>query len=136
VQQVARAAANLVARLTRRKEGTSLEISSAMHAHSADSVRLSVHLGFPGSLEERVERLQEIAQRHEDRFDEFAVLIGSESEQRRAEIRSLRETLGASERKLEERINEAAANGLTLETRGVVLFALGVVLSTWGGLIG
>jgi peptidoglycan hydrolase CwlO-like protein len=97
--------------------------------------RINVQYGFEGSLEERVERLQEIAQRHEGRLDDLAEIIGSESEQRRAEIESLRETLGASERKLEERIREAAANGLTTATVGVAFSFSGVALSTLGGSI-
>ena len=37
---------------------------------------------------------------------------------------------------LTELTREAAAGGLRLETIGVSLFALGVVLQTWGSLIG
>ncbi len=45
------------------------------------------------------------------------------------------DSLMASEQKLEDRISEAAAGGLTLETWGVVLFVFGLVCATYGSVI-
>jgi hypothetical protein len=135
VQNVARRVAEFVARLTRKKRVHTLEVHDSLHMQSAASARLRVTYGFEGSLEERVERLQEIAQQHGNRLAEVTELVGSESEKLRAEIRSLQDALSESERELTERICGAASNGLTLESWGVFLFIIGVVLTTWGGVI-
>lgn len=135
LDKVGLAVSRFVARLTRRGRSIDLQVDDALHVHSAASARLRVQLGFPGSLEERVQRLQEIAQRHEDSLDNLADRIGSEAEKLRAEVKSVRDELQASEQELVTRINETATNGLTTETVGVALFMIGVVLTTSGALI-
>jgi hypothetical protein len=94
----------------RRATGTLLATGSITH-------------GFPGDIEARLQKLQEIAQRHEDRLDGLDNLIRSETEERRHEAESLQSALRAIERGLQEKINEVAANGLTLESWGVWPFS-------------
>lgn len=135
LQKIARAVAGFVARLTRRNVSVNVGASDILAVSSMEVGRINVQYGFEGSLEERVERLQEIAQQHEDGLDEIAESIGSQTDRLRADIRSLQDSLRESEEKLTRRVSEAATNGLTLETWGVFLFVIGVVLTAWGGVI-
>jgi DNA repair ATPase RecN len=68
----------------------------------------SITHGFSGDIEARLQKLQEIARRHEDRLDGLDNLIRSETKERSA--------LRAIEQGLQEKINEVAANGLTVES--------------------
>ena len=93
VQHVARAVAEFVARLTRRKHVHTLDVHDSIHMHSAESARVRVNYAFEGTLDERVERLQEIAQQHANRLAEVTELVGSRSEKLQAEIRLLQDAL-------------------------------------------
>jgi hypothetical protein len=135
VQKVAHTVAGFVARLTRKRGRTINLRGVALEGSTSMTARASLRYGFKGSVGERVERLQAIAQQHEERLDEIAELVRSRSDELSAEIRSLQVALSESEQKLRERIGEAAANGLTLESWGVLFFIIGVALTTWGGLI-
>ena len=76
----------------------------------------SITHGFSGDIEARLQKSQEIAQRREDRLDGLDNLFRSETEARRHEAESLQFALRAIEQTLQEKINEVAANGLTLES--------------------
>lgn len=87
------------------------------------------------SLKEKVERLQSVADRHEDMISDLGARVDKETEERQAgDSREQREREEVR-RTLEQRISDAAAGGLSLETVGVAFFALGVALSTWGSVI-
>jgi len=73
--------------------------------------------------------------RHEEDLNRLAGRIEQEARERQAgdsDEQRHREELGRS---LDQRIREAAAGGLRLETAGVLLFAVGLGLGTWGNLI-
>lgn len=102
---------------------------------SLASGRGGAGLGFHGSLDERIIRLQEIAQRHEDMISDLYGDLEDEKAERKRGDEDAAKRLATSEQRLEERISEAAAGALTLETWGVALFILGVAFTTYGGVI-
>lgn len=109
--------------------------SATSTATLSASARGRVGFGFQGSLDERVLRLQEIGQRHEDMISGLQGDLEDEKAEREKGDRTVVDRLTASEQRLEERISEAAAGALTLETWGVMLFVLGVAFTTYGSLI-
>lgn len=109
--------------------------SGTATATASGSARGRVGFGFQGSLDERVKRLQEIAQRHENMISDLQGHLEDEKAERKRGDEQVADRLSASERRLEERISEAAAGALTLETWGVALFVLGVACTTYGGLV-
>ncbi len=79
-------------------------------------------------MEERVKKLQTIADRHEESLDHISQQIDQERQERREGDSVEQQQRQELRKALEERISIAAAGGLSLETWGVVFFALGVVL--------
>lgn len=109
--------------------------SGTVSASASASARGRVGFGFEGSLDERVLKLQEIAQRHEDMISNLQGDLEDEKAERQQGDQIVVDRLTASEQRLEERISEAAAGALTLETWGVTSFILGVAFTTYGSLI-
>jgi len=54
-----------------RKKPQIIQVSAAGAVSSAGNLRASLKLGFQGTLDARVKRLQEIAQRHEDKIGDL-----------------------------------------------------------------
>jgi hypothetical protein len=130
---------NVILRLTVKlglRKGKVIEPSASGTVHSSGSARLMIGYGFLGTLEERVTRLQEIAQKHEDAIDGLAGQLQDESAARKQADDEALARLTTTEQQLEQRISEAAAGGITLEAWGVLSFAVGVVLTTVGGIAG
>ena len=124
----------IAVRLRLRKPKT-VYASGTSTATASASARGRVGFGFQGSLDDRVARLQEIAQRHEDMVSDLQGDVQDERAERKRGDEDAANRLVASEQRLEKRISEAAAGAVTLETWGVVLFILGVVFTTYGGII-
>jgi enterochelin esterase-like enzyme len=101
----------------------------------SDGIQVKTTLGFSGSIDDRVSRLQEIAQQHEDQLRQLHDDLGKEKAERDKTKKEVLDSVKLTEDKLEKAISRAAAGGLALETWGVLLFFIGVVLNTWGALV-
>jgi chromosome segregation ATPase len=102
------------------------------------SVRARATVGFgpwdEEALEERIERLRRAIESHEQQLGDLDSRFDDEERSRREADEQHERRVNEVERELTELIREAAAGGLRLETIGVSLFALGVVLQTAGSL--
>lgn len=128
------------ARLFRLRRDTTVHVGAAELRMGGGSLRARGTVGFGSwdedALEEKIERLRRAFERHEQELGDLDRRVNDE-ERTRSEVdeqheRRVNEVHG----ELTELIREAAAGGLRLETIGVSLFALGVVLQTWGSLAG
>lgn len=86
-------------------------------------------------LEERVERLKEHMARHEKELDGILDQIDREAADRTAADDLERQLRESQDQELKDLVEEAAAGDLRLETLGVGLFVLGIILQTWGNMI-
>lgn len=128
------ATARVISRLLRRPQHIHV-FDAAGSSESTGSLKLSVRLNFSGDLEERVAKLQDVAQRHEDAIGDVRHdLAGERQERIDADEAGLTELAQAREH-LEKRISDGIASGLGIETAGVALFLVGVVLTTIGGVL-
>jgi len=104
------------------------------------SVRARATVGFGSwdeeALEERIEHLRRASESHEKQLNDLDRRVDDEERSRREADEKHDERVNAVHRELTELIREAATGGLRLETIGVSLFGLGVVLQTWGSLAG
>jgi hypothetical protein len=88
------------------------------------------------SPEERFKRLQEAVDRHDDLLADLDDKIEKEQAEREGQGRRERAEREALRQTLEGRISEAAAGGLTLQTWGALAFAVGILLSMAGVILG
>lgn len=84
--------------------------------------------GFEGTLEERVERLQGLAQEFEDWISE----LQQAAKEERAEREALSRELAATEERMRDFVSSFAAGGLSREAWGVTLFLSGLGLQAAG----
>lgn len=125
------------ARLFRRGKSVTLEIHSAGHATASGSVRLMQIVAWDKLTDqEALKRLKEIANRHEEAIDRLADEIATERRERGREDRAERSERLANKEDLDAEIRLAAAGGLTLETWGAALLALGIILTATGVWVG
>jgi hypothetical protein len=128
------------ARILRRQHSRTLEVHDAGHLHASGSVRVRGTVGFgpwdDEALEERIERLRRAFESHEKQLNDLDGRIDDEERSRREAGEKHEGRVNEVHRELTELIREAGGGGLRLETIGVSLFALGVVLQTWGSLAG
>ena len=110
-----------------------------MITSSGENVRLRETVGFgpwdEEPFEERIERLRRAIENHQKQLNVLDGRIDDEERSRREADAKHESRLHEVHRQLTQLIREAAAGGLRLETIGVSLFALGVVLQTWGSII-
>jgi hypothetical protein len=127
----------LLARFRRRKSVT-IAAQAAVGVAMGSRMRAVVKMGSWEGLDadEKVARLRSMVERHED----MLAGVDDELETERGERRKGDEQEGRlreqTRQLLEDRIRDAAAGGLRLESWGVLLFALGIVFGLWGNLIG
>jgi hypothetical protein len=136
-QQLLSPLKKLVARF-RRPKPTIITASAGMVSYSGSRVRASVKMGsWEGvSTEDRLERLRNMVERHEDLLDHLDGAIENERDDRRKGDEQEGRLREETRQLLETRIREAAAGGLRVESWGVLLFALGIVFGLWGNLLG
>lgn len=110
-----------------------------MHLHSSADVRVRGTVGFGPwdneALEERIERLRRAFENQQQHLTDLDRRLDDEERSRREADQKHEGRVNEVHRELTELIREAAAGGLRLETIGVSLLALGVVLQTVGALI-
>lgn len=87
-------------------------------------------------LDERVERLQEIAQEHEDQIAQLSTDLGSELSNVKASVQALRGELEEMKKHTERLVAQTVTSGLDREVYGLMAFIVGLTLQTWGGLLG
>jgi hypothetical protein len=121
----------LIARFRRKPQV--VEIGLAGEISLADSMTAKLTTNWEGvSLHER---LQDYASRHEDLIEVLGERIDREEVAREAGDRSEAEQREILRATLDKKISDAAAGGLTLETSGIALFAVGLVLQALGSII-
>jgi hypothetical protein len=126
----------LIRRINRwRGRVHTLEIDAASHAHTAANAVMRRGFSFQGGLEENVQRLQAIAQDHENSIADLQSALDREQRERETGDKAGAEALREIEQRLHNRIREAAAGGLAKETWGVGLFFLGVVFTLLGTIL-
>lgn len=86
-------------------------------------------------IDERIERLKKMFMALDDRVDRLEDRLAAEAKARADSDAAQAAAVERESQELSERISQAAAGGLSLETWGVAFFALGIVLSTVGNLI-
>jgi hypothetical protein len=122
------------ARIFRRRRPITATINAAVELNLAGSLRGRATVGFgpwdDEALEERIERLRRAIENHEKQLNDVDRRIDDEERRRREADERHESRVDEVYRELTELIREAAAGGLRLETIGVSLFALGVVLQT------
>jgi hypothetical protein len=73
--------------------------------------------------------------RHEKELDRILDQIDREAADRTAADALERQVRESQDQELKDLVEEAAAGDLRLETIGVGLFVLGIILQTWGNMI-
>jgi hypothetical protein len=127
----------LWARVFRRGSSVNLEVQSAGHTSTSGSLRLMQTVAWDKLTDqEAVERLKEIANRHEEEIDRLAGEIEQERRERQEQDGLLRSALTTLQQDFDSKIRLAAAGGLTLETWGAGLLAVGIILTIAGVWIG
>jgi hypothetical protein len=133
-------ASRATARIFRLRRSTNVVVGAAQLRMGGVSLRARATVGFgpwdEEALEERIERLRRAIESHEEQLGDLDSRIDDEERTRREADEQHDARVDAVHRELTELIREAAAGGLRLETIGVSLFALGVVLQTSGSLAG
>jgi hypothetical protein len=125
----------LAARFRRHKPVT-IQASASLFSMSGGHARAIVKMGWEGiSDSERLERLKNMVERHEDTLDRLDERLETERDERRKADEQEGRLRDETRQLLEARISDAAAGGLRLETLGVVLFALGIGCGLAGNLI-
>jgi hypothetical protein len=126
----------LLARFRRRKAVT-VEASAAVTSAAGMHVRAVVKMGsWEGvSTEEKIERIRNMIERHEEMLAGFDDQLETERDDRKKADEQEGRFREQTRQLLETRIREAAAGGLKLETWGVLLFGLGMVFGLVGNLI-
>jgi hypothetical protein len=126
------------ARIFRLRRDTTVHVGAAELRMGGGNVRARATVGFgpwdEEALEERIERLRRAIESHEQQLGDLDSRFDDEERSRREADEQHERRVNEVERELTELIREAAAGGLRLETIGVSLFALGVVLQTAGSL--
>jgi len=119
-----------------RKKNQFIQAEGIASLTVTGSARVKVSTNWDDlSPEERVVRLQEYVSRHEEAIDSLHEKIDREEAARKAADKAEGRERDALRATLEQRITEAAAGGLQLETWGVGLFAFGVVLASAGSIM-
>jgi hypothetical protein len=133
--RVVRAAAKL---RRRRPQTVNVEGTGTMTATVSMKGRATISFGPWGdeALEERIERLRRAFEDHERVLNELDERIDGEVNARREADVLHERRVDEVHRELADLVREAAAGGLRLQTIGVLLFALGVVLGLSGNLMG
>jgi hypothetical protein len=99
-------------------------------------VRATVGFGpwHEEELVDRIERLRLAFENHERVLSELDERFDAEESARRWADERQDRALGELRNEFTDMVRDAAAGGLRLQTFGVLLFAVGVVLGTWGNL--
>lgn len=128
----------LWARLFRRGKTVHLgEVHMGADALLSGSARLMKIVAWDELTDqEALERLKEIANRHEEAIDRLAGEIETERRERGRDVEAERSERVAAKQDLDAKIRLAAAGGLTLETWGAGLLAVGIILTIIGVWIG
>jgi NAD(P)-dependent dehydrogenase (short-subunit alcohol dehydrogenase family) len=110
-------------------------IADSVELSGSVTMRTSGSANIQGTLEERITRLEQMTERHGRAISAVEGDISAERTVREEAVRAIRAEVVEADEKIEALVANAAAGGLALETWGVTLFLIGVVLTTWGGLI-
>lgn len=114
-------------------------IGAAVEISGTASMKVKGRVGFGPwdheALADRIERLRRAFENHERILNELDKRLDDEESARRGADEQQGQSIERARKELTDLIRDAAAGGLHLETIGVVLFALGVALGTWGNLV-
>lgn len=102
---------------------------------SVGSLRLSRVLGFPGTFEARLQKLQALSQEFEDAISQLRHDLADEATSRKSGDEDMRVALSAAEDRTKKRIADAVAGGLSREALGLSFFLAGLALTTWAALL-
>jgi len=131
--------ARAAARLFRRKRSQTVHLGAATLHVRAGSVRARGTVGFgpwvDEELAERIERLRRAVENHNRELSELGGRLDGEEVARQEADERHEGHVDEVHRELTQLVRDAAAGGLRLETIGVALLAVGVVLQTWGNLV-
>jgi hypothetical protein len=127
----------LLARFRRRKTVT-ITASAGGVSMSGSHLRATMKMGsWEGvSTEERLDRLRNMVEGHDDLLARFDGDLETERDDRRKGDEQEGRLREETRQLLETRIREAAAGGLRVESWGVLLFALGIGFGLAGNLLG
>lgn len=117
-----------------KPKSRTLEFKAAGGSGAGGEVTASRGFGWRGTLEDRVARLQQLVQEHEDAIAEVRRALRGEARNRRAAVRELEQQLAEFRQETHDRIADVAAGGLSRETLGLVLFVVGLTLQTMGSM--
>lgn len=128
-----------MARLVRRRDVKVAEAGGAIELSGAGNIRARGRVSLDSwdgvSVEERMSLLRRKVERLETSIDELHDRVDAEAEQRTAGQARLEQASASTRLDLEAKITDAATGGLRLETLRVLLFGLGLALSTIGNLL-
>lgn len=123
----------------RKRRDVTVHVGTAAVVLAAGSVRARGTVGFgpwgDKELEERIDRLRLAIENHEQFLTQLDRRLDDEEAARREADDRHEKAVEEARRGLLDLIREAASGGLRLQTAGVLLFGLGVVLGTWGNLV-
>ncbi|GIV00550.1 MAG: hypothetical protein KatS3mg014_2165 [Actinomycetota bacterium] len=132
-----KAVSRTLGRFSKRPQTVSVPLVGSITAGGEVRTRLTIGSGpwDEEELAERVERLRRAIENHERELQYLEARIDAEARTRSEDVTLLERRIDEANRELQGLIREAAAGGLRVESVGVVLFAIGVALGTWGNLI-
>jgi hypothetical protein len=138
-EKVGAAIKRAAARLRRKPQSVTLSVSSSVDALIGGRAYATVTQGQfddDTTLEERIERLRGMVNQHAESVTRLDKKIDDERGDREEAERSADQRLEERARRIEGLIEDMATGGLRREALGASALVLGVILSTWGNLIG